>query len=120
MQLPRPKHLISIQNEREVYKKFNRMSWSLVSGNVLDFLFASENSIFIIMLRHLSVIEHHEGFLHLKRAQMTDCKRINLQRILVLVNPADCLIGLRSVGFKPDACLLVLCVCVHLCPVADC
>lgn len=42
------------------------------------------------------------------------------RQIKGLVNPADRLIGLLSVGFETDARLLVQCVCVHLCPVADC
>lgn len=37
------------------------------------------------------------------------------RQIKGLVNPADCLIGLLSVGFETDALLLVQCVYVCVC-----
>lgn len=37
-----------------------------------------------------------------------------------LLNPKDCIISLLSMGFETDALMLVQCVCVYLCPVADC
>lgn len=48
--------------------------------------------------------------------QVTGCNRVYMglheRRIKSLVNPADCLISLLSVGFETDALFLVQCVCV--------
>lgn len=48
--------------------------------------------------------------------QLTDSNSVYMalheQQIKSLVNPADCLISLLSMGFKTDALFLIQCVCV--------